>query len=284
MRGGGHNIDSTLALPIQAFNIQIPISFNFCIENLANRFDKRRFLHYRIKRYVRKISHKQPKAFTYRYMLNETPKMLEDKSVVANTAKLPHYTYLCGYFQHLHCFSHIADSLLFDFTLKTPLSSNISKLKERILACKDSVFLHIRRGDYMPIPHFIKLASGYYNGALKAIISRINNPHIFVFSDDYEFAKNNLLNCLDSTLTSFAKWDFMPNNGNPAQIMELMRSCQHAIIANSTFSWWGAYLIKNPNKIIVMPSRFFYDDTIPKAHYIKPKGYIMCDYNWGYEV
>ena len=287
--GGGNRVDSNphpRHLEIEHFNISMPITRDFCVESLYKKFDARRFWRYHIKNKIRKLRGRKPKTYSYRFLRYESPQMLEDKNLIANSAKLPNHTYFCGCFQHLHCFSHIAPTIRKEFTLKTPLNHANQVLKNRILNTKDATFLHIRRGDYMQIPHFIKLATGYYNGALRAILARVANPHIFVFSDDMDFAEKYLLKCLDSTLTSAVKWDFVKSNNenNAACEMELMRVCQNAIIANSTFSWWAAYLIDNPRKVVVMPNRFFYDDTIPKVSYIKPNGYIEIDYNWGFEV
>lgn len=132
----------------------------------------------------------------------------------------------------------------------------------------------------MNIPFFVKLGSGYYSGAIKALKRRLKNPHIFVFSDDMEFAKTHFLNSID---TNGIELDFI-DSGSTIEDFCLMQSCKNAIIANSTFSWWAAYLIDNADKIVAIPSRFFYDDTIPKVSYIKPEGYIEIDYNWGFEV
>lgn len=260
----------------------MPITRDFTFDKLI-RFDKRLLL-YKFKNAMRK--RQKDYLYKYRYYRYESPQMLEDKNLIANSAKLPNHTFFWGCFQHLHCFSHIDSTIRAEFTLKTPLNHVNQQLQNHILTTKDSTFLHIRRGDYMQIPHFIKLATGYYNGALLALLKRVANPHIFVFSDDMDFAENYLLKCLDSALTNKAKWEFVKGNdeSNAAYEMELMRTCQNAIIANSTFSWWAAYLIDNPHKVVVMPNRFFYDDTIPKVSYIKPKGYIEIDYNWGFEV
>ena len=283
--GGGQNQINANPHPrnleIEHFNISMPIDKNYKFKKLII-FDIR-LLFFKA---INIIDKQQDYTRKYRYYKVESPQMLEDKNLIKNTAKLDNRTYFCGYFQHLHCFSHIAPTIRAEFTLKTPLNYANQVLKERILATKDSTFLHIRRGDYLQSPYSLKLATGYYNGALRAILARVANPHIFVFSDDMDFAEKYLLQCLDSTLTSKAKWDFVKGNdeSNAVCEMELMRTCQNAIIANSTFSWWAAYLIDNPRKVVVMPNRFFYDDTIPKVRYIKPKGYVEIDYNWGFEV
>lgn len=286
--GGGDCLDSNpypAKLELKHFNISMPLRTDFCLDEFARRFDKWRFYRYKAKNLIRHLRGRPPKAYRYCHFIYESPKMLEDKKLIKICANLHKDTYFEGFFQHLHCFCHIESIIRKEFTLKSPLSPANQRLKERILATADSVFLHIRRGDYLQIPHFIKLASGYYNGALRAILARVSNPYIFVFSDDIDFAKSHLLKCLDSSLTSKARWKFMSGNeNNPVQEMELMRSCKHAIIANSTFSWWAAYLMANPHKVVAMPSSFFYDDTIPKAQYLKQNGYIEIDYNWGFEV
>ena len=259
---------------------------DFCFDDFAKANDKWRFHRYYTKNFIRHLRGREPKTYRYRHFIYESPQMLEDSSVIKNAMNLNPRTYFCGYFQHLHCFSHIKSIIRTEFTLKSPLSNANQKLKERILSTTNSTFLHIRRGDYMQISHFIKLGSGYYNGALRAIKARVAKAHIFVFSDDIDFAKTHLLKCLDLELIRAFEWEFVDGNdeSNAVQEMELMKSCQNAIIANSTFSWWAAYLMTNPRKVVVMPSRFFYDGTIPKVEYIKPNDYIAIDYNWGFEL
>ncbi len=263
----------------------MPINIHYRFNKIA-RF-KVQYLPYRLSQFMcSKQKDSSYKNYKYRHYCVVSSTMLENENFVKNVAKLHNKTYFRGAFQHLHCFSHIAHTIRAEFMLKTPLNHANQVLKERILSKKDSTFLHIRRGDYLQSPYSLQLATGYYNGALRALLKRVANPHIFVFSDDMDFAENYLLKCLDTTLTNKAKWEFVKGNdeSNAAYEMELMRTCQNAIIANSTFSWWAAYLIDNPRKVVVMPNRFFYDDTIPKVRYIKPKGYIEIDYNWGFEV
>ena len=83
----------------------------------------------------------------------------------------------------------------------------------------------------------------------------IERPYIFVFSNDIEWCEKNLFSLVDF---SGCDVDFVKGNseGNAAEEMELMRSCKHGIIANSTFSWWAAYLMDNSNKKIIMPTQF----------------------------
>ncbi|RDU65330.1 hypothetical protein CQA53_06545 [Helicobacter didelphidarum] len=174
----------------------------------------------------------------------------------------PKDTYFEGYFQNLVYFDHIRNILLHDFCLKTPLDLKNKQLQDYILHTHNSVFLHIRRGDYLEYEHsgFINLTyTNYYNTALKTIQEKLGKAHIFIFSNDMVWCKEHFLNGLDSKILQDLTFQFADNNneGSAAFEMELMRSCKHGIIANSTFSWWAAYLIQYPNKIIVAPNEFF---------------------------
>lgn len=106
-----------------------------------------------------------------------------------------------------------------------------------------TVSLHVRRGDYVRLPHFPLQPMEYYDEALK----HFNNEHeVLVFSDDMEWCKDNFPD----------HFHFMDSNKDYEDIW-LMSMCDHNIIANSSFSWWGAYLNDNPNKIVVTPQKWF---------------------------
>lgn len=115
----------------------------------------------------------------------------------------------------------------------------------------------------------------------KDIKTRLGQPHIFIFSNDIEWCEKNLCNLLDfkGCHIEFVKAN---GEGNAAEEMELMRACKHAVIANSTFSWWASYLIDNPDKQIIMPTQVFNDTRrIPKSNMLAKKGYILIDPFWG---
>ena len=118
----------------------------------------------------------------------------------------------------------------------------------------DSVSLHIRRGDYL-LPENRELFGGictldYYRRAIDYILDKVKNPFFFIFSNDIVWVKENM----NISNSLFITW----NSGKDSwQDMFLMSKCKHNIIANSTFSWWGAWLNKNPQKIVISPSRFF---------------------------
>jgi len=120
-----------------------------------------------------------------------------------------------------------------------------------------SISLHIRRGDYLHAKWMESLVvikdNTYYEGAINYMNEKIKDPHYFVFSDDIKWAQENL------KLPNVTYVDH--NTGTKSYIdMYLMSLCKHNIIANSSFSWWGAWLNKNEQKIVVMPERWFNRD------------------------
>lgn len=123
----------------------------------------------------------------------------------------------------------------------------------------DSVCIHVRRGDYLLPPHN-KLFAGvcteeYYEKAIAHVLQVYPNPHFFIFSDDQEWAKQNLL--LDNS--TFIDWN---TGSNSIFDMYLMSKCKANIIANSTFSYWAARL--SGNKYVYYPSKWFNDRPSPE--------------------
>jgi len=164
--------------------------------------------------------------------------------------------YLDGDWQTPKYFQDITESLRYDLTLKNPLDPQNQEFTQTIQNTPDSISLHIRRGDLANDPHTHQthgtLSLDYYQHALQQLLPHLNTPHIYLFSDDPTWAKANL-KTPDIPLT--------PIDHNPPQLdyadLYLMSLCQHHIIANSTFSWWAAWLSPNPNKKIHYPQTWF---------------------------
>jgi hypothetical protein len=181
-------------------------------------------------------------------------------------ANLDDNSYLIGYWQSEKYFSDIRNILLKDFSFTKPATGKNATLLKDILA-SESISLHVRRGDYVSNAATNKFHgtkdNDYYHKALSIITSKTKNPIIFVFSDDPKWCKQNL------------KFDqktiYVDGNVNGFEDMRLMMNCKHNIIANSSFSWWAAWLNQNPNKIVVAPLVWFNDssintkDVIPKT-------------------
>lgn len=158
-----------------------------------------------------------------------------------------------GYWQSEHYFSNI------DSEIRRAYTFSISSLSIQTIKCKSiieetlSISIHVRRGDYMYAKN-IELYGGicttdYYNNSIKYMITHVSNPFFFVFSDDIEWTKKNLI----IPNATYVDWN---KDIDSWQDMFLMSKCKHNIIANSSFSWWGAWLNENREKIVVTPSRF----------------------------
>lgn len=175
--------------------------------------------------------------------------------------------YLVGYLQSEKYFADIADTIRREFTLKTKAEGlNAELLKE--IEAGTSVSLHVRRGDYVTTRNGVAnhgaASLEYYQRAVDLIATKVASPHFYVFSDDPAWTQENLKFDYPTT--------FVTHNGKAAQEdLRLMSACKHFIIANSTFSWWGAWLGANPEKKIVAPERWFVDpktdtsDLIPAS-------------------
>ena len=176
-----------------------------------------------------------------------------------NFFKLPANVYLVGYWQSERYFKKIRFQLLNEFKPKKEFSTANSEWISKI-ASVNSVSLHIRRGDYVSNPQAAKfhgvLSMSYYEKAVSVIKESIVNPEFFIFSDDVEWAKSNLK-------FSYPLHFVEQNSGKDAVFdLALMSACKHNIIANSSFSWWGAWLNSNENKIVIAPKQWFADAAV----------------------
>lgn len=178
--------------------------------------------------------------------------------------------YLDGYWQSEKYFETIREILVDEFTPIAQLSESCVIYLNNILKT-ESVSIHIRRGDYVENVHTNSVHGicdlNYYIQAIAYIRERIVNPKFFIFSDDIEWCKANL---------SFIKNTvFVENTESAIEDLELMRHCNHNIIANSTFSWWGAWLNQNENKIVIAPKKWFLDiDLERQASDLIPKDWV----------
>jgi Glycosyl transferase family 11 len=170
-------------------------------------------------------------------------------------------SFLVGVWQVESYFCDFKKAVSDEFIFRKPTDrQNIEVAKN--ISNSNSVSIHIRRGDYdsaywKNIFGFIN-DTGYYVNALDYIQKKVENPKFFIFSDDMEWVKANfkVSNCVYID----------HNKGNRSYIdMYLMSLCKHNIIANSTFSWWGAWLNKNENKIVVMPEKWIKRDYWPEG-------------------
>jgi tellurite resistance-related uncharacterized protein len=175
--------------------------------------------------------------------------------------------YLDGNWQSEKYFIEYEDIIRKDFTLRAPLSDQSKKLEEQILKV-EAVSLHVRRDEMVSnkrINDWHGVCSvEYYNDAIKVMAGKVKNPHFFCFSDDPVWTKENIHPPYPVT--------YMPyNSEHPEEDLILMSRCKHHIIANSTFSWWGAWLNPSKNKTVIAPKKWFNtskmntNDIIPES-------------------
>lgn len=154
--------------------------------------------------------------------------------------------YIKGWFQNEKYFKKIRNILLNEFIPQNKIK--ISKKLKQAIKDPQSVSIHIRRGDYIKINH--SLNPTYYKKAINYIKQIYNNPIFVVFSDDLEWVKKNVK--IDG------RYIFVNENKQLQDYEELfiMSRCKSNIISNSTFSWWGAWLNQNKEKIVIAPKKW----------------------------
>lgn len=156
--------------------------------------------------------------------------------------------YLDGYWQNEKYFSNIRNALCELFVFQNLLKEDEHYFEE-IKGC-EAVSVHIRRGDYLELDKIYGniCTIGYYEQAIDKIRECVTNPKFFFFSDDMEWVRENFVNEEYIYVNLKEK--------KPESDLYLMSMCKHNIIANSSFSWWGAWLNRNRDKIVIAPSKW----------------------------
>lgn len=180
-----------------------------------------------------------------------------DRSYV-DPEKISNHKYYDGYWQSWRYVEEVGQYLRDEIKPRDPLSMKTRKTIDEI-SNRNAVFLGVRRGDYLANKkardHFGYFNQDYFDEAIKIIKKNVKNPVLYVFSNDIGWVKDNLdFDC--ETI-------FRENEDQVSDLEELfiMSSCKHAIIVNSTFYWWGAWLINNPNKVVIAPKNWFADGS-----------------------
>lgn len=180
-----------------------------------------------------------------------------------NLLKLEPNTYIEGFFQSEKYFSTISSQLREELQfVNEPDEKNLGLIQK--IAMTNSISLHIRRGDYVQKKRYQDVYATcsleYYQRGVDYIVKNAPKPSIlptlFIFSDDIEWVKENLNLPYESVYVSH-------NTGEKSfEDMRLMSLCKHNIVANSSFSWWGAWLNNNKEKIVIAPKKWFNDEKV----------------------
>lgn len=230
---------------LSSFNCLYEEASNDDIKKIRNRYGL-------FSKVLRKFSNK----FIYKYNITYNPDIFQIKGD----------KYIEGYWQSPNYFSDIREILLEELMPVNTFSHVALEYKKKIIE-SNSVSLHIRRGDYLSsqvLDRYGACSLLYYSSAIKSMNEMVQNPYFYVFSDDINWAIENF-NKFDGNFV------FIKNEGlTDVEELLLMSLCQHNIIANSTFSWWAAWLNKNNEKKVIAPDPWFdkepYDkDLIPKS-------------------
>lgn len=165
--------------------------------------------------------------------------------------------YLSGYWQSPAYFADCEITLRRELTWWMPPPTETVRILEKMDETT-AVAVHVRRGDYVSNPGYAKrfgvLPPAYYERALGHLAERVEGLRAFVFSDEPAWVKIHFPENVPLTVVE----------GNPAaEDLRLMAACRYHVIANSTFSWWGAWLAPFPDKTVLAPARFFNDPNLP---------------------
>ena len=182
---------------------------------------------------------------------------------------LPDLTYLHGNFMSEKFFAPVADLVRHQFTFRYPPTPAVEEMAARIKS-GPSVAVHFRRGDYVPGQKWDKmgvLVGDYYNDAMASLRGRLpDDTTYYLFSDDIEAIEREYKPAVPHVFVKCCQ------HANYYDKIRLMQMCDHNVIANSTFSWWAAWLNPSPEKIVIAPKQWFANSPNPDTD-IVPEGW-----------
>lgn len=187
-------------------------------------------------------------------MYIENDHLIYDKSVFKSSK----YEYFDGYWQNLNYFSTIEENIKKTFIFR-PFEDSENLKNKKIIQEKQSASIHIRRGDYLKNSIYQNICNiEYYQKALQILRDRTSTDVFFVFSDNEEWCKFNIFPLLEHKKVIFIDY----NRGIYSyRDMQLMSLCNHNIIANSSFSWWAAWLNSHSDKTVIAPRKWINRET-----------------------
>jgi len=173
---------------------------------------------------------------------------------------LPDPVYLEGYFQSERYFKSIEREVRAEFAFRTPPSPENESFVDLIANSPNASAIHVRRGDYVSDAktnaRHGTCSPAYYRESMRVLLERVGRASAFVFSDDPDWAEENL----DLGVPTCIVRHNPPEKGH--EDLRLMTQCKHFIIANSSFSWWGAWLSISANKLVLGPERWMRDPNL----------------------
>jgi hypothetical protein len=202
-----------------------------------------------------RIGHRILREKYFSFLRGENYKVQNGMDFTNDFFELPSSCYLSGYWQSERYFKEYENLIREHFTFTAPMNKCNLDIVKQIQGISGAVSLHVRRGDYIWNNHTNSIhgvcSADYYQKAMSLIAKHVFDPVYFVFSDDLDWVKANL--------SIEYKHIFIDHNigDDSFKDMQLMSFCQHHIIANSSFSWWGSWLNPSPDKIVIAPKKWF---------------------------
>ena len=248
------SLNVSLGLDIREFDKNSPYKMDLDNFNLRADFSPSNLIKH--KKYDNKLTYLFDKLAGNQRVIYKEPFLMFDKNLCSNIDG----TYLKGYWQSEKYFLKNKQNIMKDISfIRNPDKINNKQLKE--INETISVSLHIRRGDYITNKTYNSIHGtcdlSYYNKAVDYLKKRIGKDiKVFAFSDDPSWVLENLKLPVDIK--------FINNNSheNNYEDLRLMLNCDHNIIANSSFSWWGAWLNQNPDKIVIAPKKWYANEQL----------------------
>jgi hypothetical protein len=209
------------------------------------------------KRKLKKIFNKVVFYNEDHHAFNFNPNLIQTKSDIL---------FLEGYYQTQKYFLKYEKEIRADFEIVSPLKQQTIETVAYMQSV-NSVSIHFRRGDYIGNPVHETDNSKYYKEAIQLVERKVEDPVYFLFSDDIPWVKENFTSNFETHFVDFndASTNF--------EDLKLMSSCKHNIIANSSFSWWGAWLNSHLNKIVIAPKVWFNTEKVNTSDLI-PENWI----------
>ena len=187
---------------------------------------------------------------TRRSMLKERADFTYEPTALTRTID----TYYDGYWQHEDYFRDVRETIL--QTFRFPELDSRNRETAQRLQSTNSIAIHVRRGDYTHDKLFHDICDlDYYRQAIGRMQQAVGGDLFCVFSDDLRWCREHIAPLLKDKPISYVDW----NRGERSvQDIHLMSLCRHNIIANSSFSWWGAWLNQHPGKVVIAPEKWMH--------------------------
>ena len=231
-------------------NFELPYAFDLKF-SIASKKDVKNLIGVHSNIYLRR----------FLYRVGYRKNMLREKPYVLNKDffDITNSIYLEGYWQNYNYFDSIKKDIRQQFKFKCLKNEEISFFFQKYKK-KNVISMHVRKSDYINNKKnthlFFNLTNNYYLQAVNFFKLKVTNPHFLIFSDDVNWVNNNIN--LQNT-----SYEILKPSLSPAKDMALMSLCNHNIIANSTFSWWAAWLNSSVNKIVITPQKWLKKDPQP---------------------